>query len=160
MVALVKIPAERASRWWWLEEDIDFFVVDEIRYHFFKFDAKLNVVPATTTLAGPLKSQWRKGELSMAKLKTGRHTSALKANRQSVKHAEHNLQIRSKIRTLARKVETAVAGKDATAAKTLLNEAFAAWDKAAKTGIVHHRAASRKKARLASRVSGLSTAKA
>ena len=33
----------------------------------------------------------------MAKLKTGRHTSALKAHRQSVTHAEHNLQIRSKI---------------------------------------------------------------
>src|SRR5258706_8435217 len=97
----------------------------------------------------------------MAKLKTGRHTSALKAHRQSDTHAEHNLEIRSKIRTLARKVETAVAAKDAKAAQTLLNEAFAAWDKAAKTGIVHWRAASRKKSRLASRVDGLaSTAKA
>jgi small subunit ribosomal protein S20 len=95
----------------------------------------------------------------MAKLKTGRHTSALKAHRQSETHAEHNLQIRSSIRTIARKVESAVASKDAKAAKSLLSEAFAAWDKAAKTGIVHWRAASRKKSRLASRVDALSPAK-
>jgi small subunit ribosomal protein S20 len=88
----------------------------------------------------------------MAKLKTGRHTSALKAHRQSVAHAEHNLEIRSKIRTIARKVEGAVANKDADTAKTLLGEAFAAWDRAAKTGVVHWRAASRKKSRLAGRV--------
>lgn len=95
----------------------------------------------------------------MAKLKTGRHTSALKAHRQSETHADHNLQIRSKIRTLARKVETAVAAKDAASAQTFLTEAFAAWDKAAKTGIVHWRAASRKKSRLATRVSRLTPAK-
>ena len=59
----------------------------------------------------------------MAKLKTGRHTSALKAHRQSVTHAEHNLQIRSKIRTLARRVEAAVA-EDAKSAKTLLRKLF------------------------------------
>ena len=96
----------------------------------------------------------------MAKLKTGRHTSALKAHRQSERHAEHNLQIHSAIRTLARKVESAVAAKDAKAAKALLNEAFAAWDKAAKTGIVHWRSASRKKSRLATRVDGMASAKA
>jgi small subunit ribosomal protein S20 len=92
----------------------------------------------------------------MAKLKTGRHTSALKANRQAESHAERNLQVRSKIRTIARKVEAAVASKDAKAAKALLSEAFAAWDKAAKTGVVHRNAASRKKARLSERVNALS----
>jgi small subunit ribosomal protein S20 len=95
----------------------------------------------------------------MAKLKTGRHTSALKAHRQSVTHAEHNLQIRSKIRTIARRVEQAVAAKDAKSANSLLEEAFSAWDKAAKTGVIHWRAASRKKSRLAGRVGALSTAK-
>ena len=95
----------------------------------------------------------------MAKLKTGRHTSALKAHRQSDRHAEHNVQIRGQIRTIARKVEAAVTKKDAKTAQSLLNEAFAAWDKAAKTGIVHWRAASRKKSRLASRVSQLAPAK-
>lgn len=96
----------------------------------------------------------------MAKLKTGRHTSALKAHRQSEKNAEHNSKIRSSIRTIARKVESAVAAKDAKSAKAFLNEAFAAWDKAAKTGIVHWKAASRKKSRLAARVGALVPAKA
>ncbi len=96
----------------------------------------------------------------MAKLKTGRHTSALKANRQAIKHTESNIVIRSKINTIARKVEAAVASKDAKAAKSLLSEAFAAWDKAAKVGVVHERAASRKKARLSLRVQGIETAKA
>jgi small subunit ribosomal protein S20 len=95
----------------------------------------------------------------MAKLKTGRHTSALKAHRQSETHAEHNLQIRSKIRTLARNVEAAVAAKDAKSAKKLLGEAFSAWDRAAKTGVIHWRAASRKKSRLSGRVDALSAAK-
>lgn len=96
----------------------------------------------------------------MAKLKTGRHTSALKAHRQSVRHAEQNVVVRSRIRTLARKVEEAVAAKDAKAAQATLNEVFSAWDKAAKIGVVHWRAASRKKARLAERVSRLAATKA
>lgn len=96
----------------------------------------------------------------MAKLKTGRHTSGLKAHRQSEKHAEANLQVRSRIRSIARKVEAAVAKKDAKAARTALNEAFAAWDRAAKVGIVHWRAAGRKKSRLSARVQRLETAKA
>jgi small subunit ribosomal protein S20 len=96
----------------------------------------------------------------MAKLKTGRHTSALKAHRQSVARAEANQQVRSKIRTLARQVEEAVAKKDAANAQKLLNEAFSVWDKAAKHGVVHDRAAARKKSRLAGKVAALSGAKA
>ena len=94
----------------------------------------------------------------MAKLKTGRHTSALKAHRQEERHAEVNLQVRSRIRTVARKVEAAVAGKDAKSAQTYLNEAFSLWDKAAKHGVIHGRAASRKKSRLAEKVSTLTGA--
>jgi len=96
----------------------------------------------------------------MAKLKTGRHTSALKAHRQSDTHAVANRNVRSKIRTLARQVEEAVAKKDAATAKKLLNETFSAWDKAAKVGVIHDRNASRKKSRLAEKVSALSAAKA
>jgi small subunit ribosomal protein S20 len=93
------------------------------------------------------------------KLKTGRHTSALKAHRQAERHEDANREIRSKITTIARKVELAVGAKDAKSAKSLLSQAFAAWDKAAKTGVVHWRAASRKKARLSARVQGLQPAK-
>jgi len=96
----------------------------------------------------------------MAKLKTGRHTSALKAHRQSVRHAILNREIRSSIRTIARNVEEAVSKKDGAAAKTLLNQAFSIWDKAVKHGAIHHNAASRKKSRLALKVSRLQTTKA
>lgn len=96
----------------------------------------------------------------MAKLKTGRHTSALKAHRQAARHEEANIEVKSRIRTIARKVESAVTGQDAKAAKLYLQEAFSLWDKAAKTGLIHERAASRKKSRLAVRVSRLDTAKA
>ena len=96
----------------------------------------------------------------MPKLKTGRHTSALKAHRQAARHAESNLQARSRIRTVARKVEAAVAGKDGQAAQAYLKEAFGLWDKAAKSGLVHWRAAARKKSRLSARVSRLEPAKA
>jgi small subunit ribosomal protein S20 len=91
----------------------------------------------------------------MAKLKTGRHTSALKAHRQSVKHAEQNVTFLSRIRKLVRKVETAVVAKDAKAARTALDEAFSVWDKAAKQGVIHWRSASRKKSRLSGRVQAL-----
>ena len=95
----------------------------------------------------------------MAKLKTGRHTSALKAARQAEKHTVSNTTVRSRINTIARKVEEAVAQKDAKTAKALLNDAFSAWDRAAKVGVVHHRSASRKKARLSLRVQGIQSAK-
>ncbi len=94
----------------------------------------------------------------MAKLKTGRHTSALKAKRQAARHAEVNQTMRSHVRTLARRVEVAVEKKDLKAATAYLNEAFSAWDKAAKTGLVHRNAASRKKARLAAKVRRLQPA--
>jgi small subunit ribosomal protein S20 len=96
----------------------------------------------------------------MAKLKTGRHTSALKAHRKSLQRAVANVQVRSRIRTIARNVEKAVAEKNAEAARAYLNEAFSLWDKAAKSGVVHWRAAARKKSRLASRVGTLQAAKA
>ena len=92
----------------------------------------------------------------MAKLKTGRHTSGLKAHRQAVKHRVANVQVRSQIRTLARRVEEAVSKKDAKAANEFLSQAFSLWDKAAKKGVIHDRAASRKKARLSQRVHSLS----
>lgn len=84
----------------------------------------------------------------MAKLKTGRHTSALKALRQARHRTQHNQQVRSLIRTVAKKLESAIAKKDLPAAQGLLNETFSAWDKAAKRGVIHWKAAARKKARL------------
>lgn len=91
----------------------------------------------------------------MAKLKTGRHTSALKETRKAAKRTLRNTAITSKIRTLAKKVEEAVKKKDADTAKSSLKLAFSAWDKASKRNIIHDNAAANQKARLSRLVAGL-----
>ncbi|GHT54223.1 hypothetical protein AGMMS50233_01840 [Endomicrobiia bacterium] len=89
----------------------------------------------------------------MAKLKTGRHTSALKEARKSKKRAERNSAVKSKIRTSIKRVEEAVKNNDAKVASEQLATAFSQWDKAAKRNIVHSKAASNQKARLSKLVS-------
>lgn len=84
----------------------------------------------------------------MAKLKTGRHTSALKEKRKALKRNARNTTVESKIHGLVKKVETAVVKKDAKLAAELLKSAFSAWDKAVKTKVIHANAASNQKARL------------
>ena len=91
----------------------------------------------------------------MAKLKTGRHTSALKENRKAQKRTERNSAVKSNITTLAKKVEQACTKKDLDTAKNLLKEAFSAWDKAAKTNTIHWKKAASKKAQLAKKVQNL-----
>ena len=92
----------------------------------------------------------------MAKLKTGRHTSAIKAFRQSEKKHEHNRAISTKISTLVQKVEEAVAKKDKETAGKLLKEAFSQWDKAARRNVIHDNKASNQKARLSKLVKSIS----
>lgn len=91
----------------------------------------------------------------MAKLKTGRHTSALREDRRSKKRYIHNLAIRSKIKTLAKKVQMAIAKKDKVTALQYLKEAMSDWDKAAGKKIIPRRRASRKIARLSQRINQL-----
>ncbi len=93
----------------------------------------------------------------MAKLKTGRHTSAIKEFRKSLRRNAHNRVLKTKIRTLAKKVELAVSKKNAEEAKQLLPECFSAWDKAAKVGLIHRNAAARKKARLSLKVTQITS---
>jgi small subunit ribosomal protein S20 len=91
----------------------------------------------------------------MAKLKTGRHTSAIKQFRKSKKRQQSNEKINSMIRTLAGKVEQAVKDKKKEEAQKLLKDVFSSWDKAAKRNIIHKNAASNQKARLSRLVSTL-----
>ncbi|MHB9154410.1 MAG: 30S ribosomal protein S20 [Endomicrobiales bacterium] len=91
----------------------------------------------------------------MAKLKTGRHTSALKEARKAIKREERNQSQESRIKTLAGKVESAVASKDKKLAQDLLKTAFSEWDRAAKKNVIHVNAANNQKARLAKLVSSL-----
>ncbi|GHT40678.1 hypothetical protein AGMMS49921_02460 [Endomicrobiia bacterium] len=89
----------------------------------------------------------------MAKLKAGRHTSALKEARKSKKRAERNSAVRSKIRTSIKRVVEAVKNNDVKVASEQLATAFSQWDKAAKRNVIHSKAASNQKARLSKLVS-------
>ena len=81
----------------------------------------------------------------MAKLKTGRHTSALTAQRQSVKRNSANTGLKKVVRLAAKEV-----AKTKTAESVA--KASSALDKAAKKGVIHWKAAARKKSRLAKSV--------
>ena len=88
----------------------------------------------------------------MAKLMTGRHTSALKAQRQAERREVRNRAMRKKARLAAKAVLTAVAANDAGKAQSLLPDAASIWDKAAKSGVVHWKTAARRKSRLAAQI--------
>lgn len=85
----------------------------------------------------------------MAKLKTGRHTGAQKAARQNYKRMLRNRAVKRRIRDLAKEYAEAAMKKDAAKVQEIAPKVASAWDKAAKTGAIHWKAAARKKARLA-----------
>lgn len=84
----------------------------------------------------------------MAKLKTGRHTSAIKAQRQAEKRTSENKGLIKKVR-LATKAVKASAQTQAATLKEDLNKAASCIDKAAKKKVIHWKTAARKKSRLA-----------
>lgn len=93
----------------------------------------------------------------MAKIgKTGRHTQAKKAERQTIRRHESNHARLGVLKSAAHKVIQAVAKKDADAANKYLAAAFSAFDKAALKRIIHPNSAARHKARLAVKVRALS----
>lgn len=85
----------------------------------------------------------------MAKKKQTRHKSALKAHRQSIKHAIQNRSIKKGVRAAVRAVVDAAKAKDVKKVAELTAKAAAALDKAAQSGTIHWKAAARKKSRLA-----------
>ena len=91
----------------------------------------------------------------MAKLKTGRHTSAIKAARQAEKRQIRNRALKKASRQAAKVVLEAVEKKDAAGAQKSLISAVSALDKARKKGSVHWKTVARRKSRLASRVATL-----
>jgi small subunit ribosomal protein S20 len=86
------------------------------------------------------------------------HPSAEKRNRQRIVRTARNRAISSSVRTLVKRVRTALHAKDQTAATTALKAATVALDKAATKGAVHVKAASRTISRLAAQVHGLGAA--
>lgn len=82
--------------------------------------------------------------------------SAKKAIRQIARRTTVNKDRRSRMRSLLRKVEEAIAGGDSSAAGDALKVAQPAIMRAAQKGILHKNTASRKMSRLAHRVKQLS----
>ena len=91
----------------------------------------------------------------MAKGKSKRHASALKAHRKSLIRKDFNYQVRNRVRTLTSKVLKDIAAKNKTAATASFKIAQSAWQKAAKTGIFNKSTAARKIGGLASKISAL-----
>lgn len=96
----------------------------------------------------------------MAKKKQARHKSALKAQRQSVKHAIQNRAIKKSIRSAIKAVTEAAKAKDVKKVAELTAKASSVLDKAAKHGTLHWKAAARKKSRLAAQAAKLVAAAA
>lgn len=97
-------------------------------------------------------------EAKKRKLIKGRHHSAIKRHRQSLKRATRNQSVHSAVKTAMKKVHQAVVSKNANLAQSSLRTAMSLLHHAASQGIIHHRNASRHVARLSSLVAGLSRA--
>jgi small subunit ribosomal protein S20 len=85
----------------------------------------------------------------MAKLKTGRHTSALKENRRSKRRASYNRGIKKQIKETAKEFIASLDAGNIKKSSELLAKVYAKWDKATKTGTIHWKTAARKKSQMA-----------
>jgi small subunit ribosomal protein S20 len=72
--------------------------------------------------------------------------SAIKAARKAVRLTVRNAGVKTRLKTLHKKLDAAVAANDAAATKTAAIAYVSAMDKAVKSGVVHKNAASRAKA--------------
>jgi small subunit ribosomal protein S20 len=75
--------------------------------------------------------------------------SAERRMRNSARRHLHNQSIKSRLKTLERNYETALAAGKKDDAAAALKNVHSALDKAAKTGTIHRATANRKKSRLA-----------
>ena len=80
------------------------------------------------------------------------HPSAEKRNRQRIKKTLQNRTVLSAVRTLVKRVRTAITAKDKATAKTALLKATSALDKASSKGIVPAKAVSRTVSRLSAQI--------
>jgi len=91
----------------------------------------------------------------MAKLKFGQHTQALKSQRKDKRRRLRNLAIKTRIKTIAKKVEMAVSRGKPEEAKKIFIQAMKELDRAASKKVIPKKRASRKKSRLAKKVNAL-----
>lgn len=82
--------------------------------------------------------------------------SAKKRVRQTERRTEVNRARMSRVRTFVRKIETAIAAGDATAARAALKEAQPEIMRGVTKGVVHRNTAARRLSRLNARIKALS----
>ena len=87
------------------------------------------------------------------------HASALKQQRQGLKHRDRNRRNVSRLKTKIKSLRSAIAKGDAAATKVVLAETISEIDKAAKKGVIHDNAAARYKSRLSRRVNAATAPK-
>lgn len=87
------------------------------------------------------------------------HKSAEKRARQTKRRTVANDARRSRIRTVVKKVETAIAGGDAAAAREALRVAQPEMQRGIVKGVVHKNTVKRKLSRLSRRIKSMSAAK-
>ena len=75
--------------------------------------------------------------------------SAIKAARKATRLQTRNQGVKTRLKTLRKKLDAAVKATDAAATKAVAVEYTSAMDKAVKSGVVHKNAASRAKAHAA-----------
>lgn len=95
-----------------------------------------------------------------AKAKPKKNLSALKKARQSMKRSVRNKAVRTSLKTLVKKVESAVSSGNREDAGKALKEAIQVLNKAASKGVIHENNASRKISNLSKKVNALSKAEA
>jgi small subunit ribosomal protein S20 len=89
-----------------------------------------------------------------------RKKSVLKRAEQSRQRAEVNRANRTRVRTMMRKLRTAITAGDATAAGNLLQPTMSAIDRAITKGVLHENTGNRYKSRLALALHAMKAAKA
>ncbi|MBI4865848.1 MAG: 30S ribosomal protein S20 [Candidatus Wallbacteria bacterium] len=90
--------------------------------------------------------------------KPKKQTSAEKRARQNVKRQARNGAIKSSLKTINKKFLEACASGDKAQAEALLRQTAKEFDKAVSKHVIHKNKASRKKARLAKRITAMATA--
>jgi small subunit ribosomal protein S20 len=83
--------------------------------------------------------------------------SQIKRDKQNLKSAEINKSLKNKIKTLNKKVKSAIEKKDGEKAAEEMKTYFSALDKAAKTGTVHKNFSSNKKSQAAKLLNSMSS---
>ncbi len=83
------------------------------------------------------------------------HKSAEKRDRQSKKHRERNIAVKSALKTKVKAVISATEGKEKKDSENALKVVIPALNKAAAKGVIHKKSASRKISRLTRKVNAL-----